>query len=246
MITNYDAIAEDYRTAKRQPWRKYVEQYTLLSMVGDIRRKSVADFACGEGYYTRLLAGMGADTIVGVDQSRRMIELARSEEAANPRGIEYIIADVADYDSGDLDLVFAAWLLNYARDVRELREMTDAIARALKPGGRFITVNNNPSDPPANFSVGSRYGFSKRLTGKWEEGVPIVWRFFLPDADLEVTNYRLSLNTVQESLAASGFNDITWYEPQLSPEGSRLYGRHHWQPILNAPPMVFLACTLAA
>ena len=104
MITDYDVIADDYKTAKRQPWRKYVEQYTLLSIAGDIRRESVADFACGDGYYTRLLAGMGAHPIVGIDRSRRMIELARGEEAANPHGISYESMDVAEFEAGGFDL----------------------------------------------------------------------------------------------------------------------------------------------
>jgi toxoflavin synthase len=50
MSTNYDLIAEQYRRSKLTPWRTYIEQYTLLELLGDLRGKSVLDLACGEGY----------------------------------------------------------------------------------------------------------------------------------------------------------------------------------------------------
>ena len=48
-----------------------------------------------------------------------------------------------------------AWeyLLTYASTVDELIAMRQAISRSLKPGGRFVTVNNNPDGPPSNFEA---------------------------------------------------------------------------------------------
>ena len=46
-----------------------------------------------------------------------------------------------------------AYVLNYASTVDELIAMRQAISRSLKPGGRFVTVNNNPDDPPSNFEA---------------------------------------------------------------------------------------------
>jgi hypothetical protein len=36
MPTNYDAIAEHYRRAKLQPWRSFIESFTLLGLIGDL------------------------------------------------------------------------------------------------------------------------------------------------------------------------------------------------------------------
>jgi hypothetical protein len=33
MITNYDAIADEYKKAKLQPWRLYIETFMLLGQV---------------------------------------------------------------------------------------------------------------------------------------------------------------------------------------------------------------------
>src|SRR4051794_25830319 len=114
--------------------------------------KSVIDLACGEGYYSRELRRRGAARVLGVDLSGAMIGLAEAEEARDPLGVEYRVGDArALEEPGQFALAFAAYLLNYARTAEELTRMCRAVAHALKPGGRFVTANNNPAEPPANF-----------------------------------------------------------------------------------------------
>src|SRR5260370_38571194 len=96
MRTDYDAIASDYKRAKLQPWRSFIESFTLMNLVDDLADKSVVDLACGEGFYTRLLRLQGARKVVGVDLSEAMIELARAEERKQPLGIEYQVQDARD------------------------------------------------------------------------------------------------------------------------------------------------------
>ena len=121
MPTDYDAIANDYKRAKLQPWRSFIESFTLMNLVGDLAAKSVVDLACGEGFYTRLLRLQGATKVVGVDLSKAMIELARAEERKYPLGIEYQVQDARDLRlNEEFDLAIAAYLLNYARSREEL------------------------------------------------------------------------------------------------------------------------------
>jgi SAM-dependent methyltransferase len=243
MTTNYDGIAKEYQASKLQPWRTHVEQHTLLRLTGDVRGARTLDLACGEGYYTRLLRRLGADPVVGVDLSPAMIDLARAQEVADPIGIRYGVGDArAVAERPRADLVFAAYLLNYARDYAELLAMCEAIARNLEPGGRFVTVNNRPDDPPANFESGRAYGYSKRLEGRLEEGAPIVWRFHLPEGTIEVTNFYLTLATMERALTSAGLRDIRWHRPQVSPEGLQQWGEEHWRGFLAQPPIVFLEC----
>ena len=56
MSTDYDAVAEEYKRSKLAPWRTYLERYSLLNLLGEVRGKSVLDLACGEGFYSRLVA----------------------------------------------------------------------------------------------------------------------------------------------------------------------------------------------
>jgi 2-polyprenyl-3-methyl-5-hydroxy-6-metoxy-1,4-benzoquinol methylase len=73
MTTNYDPIAEQYKRSKQQPWRAYVEAFTLMRLIGDPTGKKVIDIACGEGFYTRMIRQRGAAKVTGVDLSEKMI-----------------------------------------------------------------------------------------------------------------------------------------------------------------------------
>ena len=244
MTTDYDQIAKEYQESKLQPWRTHIERYTLLNLTGQVEGLRTLDLACGEGYYTRLLRRMGAGPVAGVDLSKGMIDLALAEEISEPLGIHYAVGDARDINFGaSHDLVFAAYLLNYASNYGELLSMCEAIARNLKPGGRFVSVNNNPDDPPSNFETGRLYGYTKRLEGRLEDGAPIIWSFHLPEGTIEVTNYYLSIETMERAMQAAGLENIRWHQPRVSPEGLQRWGESYWRPFLANSPIAFFECT---
>jgi toxoflavin synthase len=241
MQTNYDEIATGYRTAKLHPWRTHIERYTLAGLIGDVQGKSLIDLACGEGYYTREWRKHGASPVLGVDLSAGMIGLATGEEERSPLGIEYRVGDVRSLAvPRQYDVVFAAYLLNYARTAEDLIAMCRAVARCLKPGGLFLTVNNNPKDPPANFGPRD-YGYAKKLVGELVEGAPVIWRFFLPQGDIEVENYYLSVETMEAAFDAAGLFHVQWHNPMVSPQAIRERGEAYWEDFLTRPPVAFIS-----
>lgn len=243
MPTDYDAIAADYNRAKQQPWRYYVERYTLLRLIGHLYQSEVLDLACGEGYYTRVYRHCRAARVVGIDLSAGMIDLARTEEARRPLGIEYRVQDACTLDGKEkFDLVTAAYLLNYASTPVELQAMTDAIARALQPGGRFVTVNNNPEEKPAHFASSKKYGFIKSTPGALTEGAPIVYTIYLQGNSIDITNYWLSTQTHEDAFRKSGFREVRWHPARVSPEGQAVHGADFWDEFLADPPITFLEC----
>jgi SAM-dependent methyltransferase len=243
MPTDYDAIACDYKRAKQQPWRSFIESFTLMNLIGDLASKSVVDLACGEGFYTRLIRLQGATKVVGVDLSKAMIELARAEERKHPLGIEYEVQDGRDLRLNvEFDLAIAAYLLNYARSRQELTAMTQGIARCLKPGGRFVTANTNPGASFLTLPPFRKYGFEIRIGNELVEGTPITWIFHLDGGCIEVENYHLSVATHEEALRAAGFREIRWHRPQLSPLGEAAQGQDYWMDFLTEPPVIFIEC----
>ena len=246
MTTNYYPIAEQYRRSKQQPWRAYVEAFTLMRLIGDPTGKKVIDIACGEGFYTRIIRQRGAAKVTGVDLSEKMIELARASEAQEPLGIDYIVGDGRDLGvAADYDLAVAAYFLNHAHDRAELNAMCSGIARCLKPGGRFVTVNSNPAGAfPAAPSC-RKYGLEVSVVGPFREGAPITWTFYLEDGPFAVENYFLGVGSHEEALRAAGFRDISWHRPMLSPEGVSAHGREYWATLLDRPPVIFIECFLA-
>jgi toxoflavin synthase len=243
MTTNYDPIAEQYKRSKLQSWRTHIESHTLVRLVGALAGKSVVDVACGDGYYTRRLRALGAAKVRGVDLSERMVELARAQEAEHALGIEYEVGDGRDLRlEADHDLAVAAYLLNYARDRAELGAMCRSLARCLKPGGRFVTVNQNPALDFRTAPSYRPYGFETTAAGAWREGTPITWTFYLDDGALSIENYHLDVATHEEALGEAGFSEIRWHAPRLSPEGESAFGREFWATFLDASPVAFIEC----
>lgn len=75
----YDGIVREYQASKYLPFRRVVEVPTFLSALSDVNGTRVLDLACGEGFYTRLIAKRGATEVVGIDISPGMIALAQSQ-----------------------------------------------------------------------------------------------------------------------------------------------------------------------
>jgi toxoflavin synthase len=243
MATDYDPIAEQYQRSKQQPWRTFVECYTLLDLVGDPEGMAVLDVACGEGFYTRMIRQLGAARVTGLDLSQGMIDLARNQEAGNQLGIEYVVGDArALSDADQFDLTVAAYLLNYARTRDELQAMCDGIGRSLKSGGRFVTVNCNPALTFPSAPSYRKYGFETTVMGEWQEGTPIKWTFHLSDGPFDIENYYLNAAIHEEAFRKAGFREVRWYVPKLSPEGLMENDREFWASLLDYPPMTFIEC----
>jgi ubiquinone/menaquinone biosynthesis C-methylase UbiE len=243
MTTNYDPIAEQYKRSKQQPWRTFIECFTLMELIGDPRGMAVLDVACGEGFYTRMLRQRGAARVTGIDLSQGMLDLARRQEAQHGLGIEYAVGDARELSSAnEYELVVSGYLLNYARNRDELQVMCDGIARSLKQGGRFVTVNCSPL---LNFTTAPsyrQYGFETAVLGEWREGAPIKWTFYLSNGPFEIENYYLDVEIHETAFRKAGFRQITWNGPKLSPEGLRAYDREFWSPFLNHSPVAFIEC----
>jgi ubiquinone/menaquinone biosynthesis C-methylase UbiE len=243
MTTDYNAIAQEYKQSKQQPWRTHIECFTFFELIGDLTGLSVLDLACGEGYYTRQLKRGGAGRVVGVDLSDGMIDLARAQEAREPLGIEYLVSDAKSLHLGErFDLVVAGYLLNYAATRDELLAMCQSIARALKPDCRFLSVNNNPAQPRATFSLGRKYGFDKTAPEEPRDGTPIEWTFFLDGQSFAITNYQLSIATHEWAFHEAGIRQVRWHPPRVSPEGTAEYGHDFWRDFLDHPPVIFIEC----
>jgi SAM-dependent methyltransferase len=103
--------------------------------VAEVAPRLVLEVGGGEGELAeRIVTELGAE-LRFVDQSGRMVELARS------RGLCAEVGDVQQlpFDDESFDCAVAAWMLYHAADV----ELAVAeLARVLRPGGRLVAVTN--------------------------------------------------------------------------------------------------------
>jgi len=100
----------------------------------------VLDAACGNGLTSRRMAAMGAD-IVAFDFSAEMIAHAQARTEGLAAPVTYHVLDATDV-TGLLSLgegQFDAALCNMALfDMADIAPLLHALARLLRPGGRFV------------------------------------------------------------------------------------------------------------
>ena len=118
--------------------------------------------------------------------------------------------------------------------------MCRSVARALKPGGRFVTVNNNPAQPRGQFEEGRKYGFVKGGPAEMVEGSPISFTMLLDEGPLEIVNYHLSVATHERALRGAGLGEVRWHGPKVSPGGIAEFGEGHWANFVEHSPVTFL------
>lgn len=243
-MADYDSIAQSFQQTCAFPFRWHSEAYTYLNLIGPVQGLSILDLACGDGIYSRHFKSQGAARVVGVDISAAMIDLARSQQP--DLEIEYYVADVAHLEEiANFDLVVASYLLNHAADACTLGQMARAIAENLKPGGKFISVNNHLEQDPASYDRCLTYNYRKQADLPLEDGRPIHLTFYLPDgSNFTITDYYLSQATYEQAFAQAGFQSLEWCYPQVSAAGIEEFGQDYWQDFLRYPPIILLKCQL--
>jgi SAM-dependent methyltransferase len=104
----------------------------------DLQGSAVLDYCCGNGAFSRLLAGLGAQ-VQGVDISPELIKQARehaSAEGMNGDSPRFLVGDAQQlpFEDNRFDYVLGNGVLHHL----DLDKAYPEIARVLKPGGRAI------------------------------------------------------------------------------------------------------------
>jgi trans-aconitate 2-methyltransferase len=126
-------MSSDWDAARYQSRHSYVFRHgeALVDLLAACAGESIVDLGCGAGQLTARIAETGA-RVVGLDRSPEMIAQART----NFPQIDFRVADATEFVVDEpVDAVFSNAALHWVRDARAA---ADSVARALKPGGRFV------------------------------------------------------------------------------------------------------------
>ncbi|KAF7912808.1 uncharacterized protein EAF01_001829 [Botrytis porri] len=211
----YDTIQRPYDYIRTSSIALIERSNVHSALTPYIHNARILELACGSGFYTHAFQTWGAQSVLGVDISTVMISSA--PRLAN---ISYMQGDCSiptpyfrDEDEA-FDIVFAAWLLNYAGDRRGLVDMFRNIAMNLKEGGRFVGVTVPPtSDPRGSVSAeasarpmsrgGSGYLVYEHIRDV-EEGIYFRVRGDTPVGELEFECYHLRREVYEECAREAG------------------------------------------
>jgi SAM-dependent methyltransferase len=145
VINDPQHVAEQYANernlqARQALWEEVEGEnapFVLWRTIAEWGPKDVLEVGGGQGELAETMQNELGAHVTFIDQSERMVELARG------RGIENAqVADVQSLPFADesFDTVVAAWMLYHVTD---LDLGLSEIARVLKPGGALIAVTNS-------------------------------------------------------------------------------------------------------
>lgn len=153
-IYDNDTFFEGYKKLRENPTNanELFEIPALLSLLPDLKGKSVLDLGCGFGEHCMKYAEMGAEKITGVDISEKMLAVAR-EKNSDPR-IEYIRMPIEDISQiqGRYDAVISSLAFHYIND---LGAVLRSIHSLLTDGGVLVFSQENPIC--TSYSSGDRW-----------------------------------------------------------------------------------------
>ena len=103
----------------------------MVDLLAPQRGERIVDLGCGTGTLTATIAARGAD-VIGIDGDAAMVDRARALHPA----LVFEHADGRDFAiEGSADAVFSNAALHW---MKEPERAIACVARALRPGGRFV------------------------------------------------------------------------------------------------------------
>jgi SAM-dependent methyltransferase len=232
-IAFWDSVASDWdiQVGERGDINRRLNSDPVLwRLAGNVRGRDVLDAGCGTGYLSRQLQEAGA-SVVGVDISPRMIEIARG----NAPGIDFRVdscSELASVADSTIDVIISNYVL---MDTPDLHGAVGAFSRVLRVGGIAVLVFSHPC-----FPQGSATGSGESTQYNWEFGyfdeckrVDPPWGHFTAD----FIWFHRPLSAYWKAFSAHGFLVEEFDEPRVAPEHFDLAEDAHSLQKLRTRPM---------
>lgn len=199
-MDNYDAIADDYNEFEQNAITLWRLGYPVVKdLLGDVKGKSVLDYGCGTGTFSRFLRSKGA-IVTGVDVSENMIEVAKRK---GPDQIVYYPISSGGLDflaNNSFDFVVSNFVLCTVSSRQEISMILDQIYRVLKKPGRFVFMNSNWDKSNGKEFISFKLEYCNDLVS----GFPVT-AIIKSDPPILLHDYFWSIEDYIKMLQESGF-----------------------------------------
>jgi ubiquinone/menaquinone biosynthesis methyltransferase len=165
----YDFITRLLSYGRDQAWKR-----DLMVRAAIAPGQRVLDLATGTGDLAVAAAARGA-AVVGLDLAPRMIRLARAKSGAD--GVRFVVGDMTSLPlpPASVDAVTTGYGL---RNVPDLDRAIAEIARVLRPGGRFLSLDfERPAHPGWRRAYFAYLGVVGATVGMLLHGDPDTYRY---------------------------------------------------------------------
>lgn len=211
------------------------EWHELEKMMPNFKDKDVLDLGCGFGWHCRYAQEHGANKVIGIDISEKMLDEAK--RMTYSKAIEYIKVPIEDieFEENSFHVVISSLALHY---IKSFDEVCKKVYSLLKENGDFIFSVEHPI-------------FTAHGTQDWyygEEGEILHWpvdRYFYEGLrhanflEADVTKYHRTLTTYLNTLIKAGFEITNVVEPE--PEENMLKEIPGMEDELRRPMMLLVS-----
>lgn len=231
-IRHYNLNAEDYHRHVSDPndsiFHAYYEKPAIRAALPVLDGLEVISIGCGSGVDTRWLADNGAKRVIGVDISKGLVKIAKTE---NP-DLEFYEMDMEQLDLPDssFDLAYSSLAIHYIDDwTQPLKEAR----RILRAGGQYIFSCGHPIDDAMEYATEGTLKYA-RLGRKIDKEINTrtVYGDYLAKegggikpikgslGNIEIVFFHRTFGKMVEQILAAGFSIERVIEPQPT-EGMR-------------------------
>ncbi len=208
---------EEYKTIREgeMSYNNLIEQPFILPLLPSLHGKSILDLGCGLGINCNEFINRGANRVLGIDISNKMLEEAKKHKKSDK--IEYMQLDMNKLFTIDesFDLIFSSLAIHYIEDFNKL---VKSVYDLLKPNGIFLFSQEHPL-------VTSSFEECRWLPAGSEDKVAWAIHKYSIEGERhakwivdDVLKYHRSFSTIVNTLIENGFAIEKVVEPTVSEE----------------------------
>ncbi|MBS3159038.1 class I SAM-dependent methyltransferase [Candidatus Woesearchaeota archaeon] len=225
-------FSADYQKTNTKPDKLYSILPTVLSLLGQIKGKTIVDVGCGTGFFTNSIVQRGATHVYGIDISSESLKIARRNSVETRGTVEYILLDIFEDKLPVCDSICFPFVLNLAKSVHDMLRALEICFFALRDGGNIVLVVDLPINNKSHSVLQKQkeFGAVKTLLGARKNGTSL--QVDLYNRKKKVYSFQSRFFTskcIEQCLSRAGFQNILWHSPIISKKGFEYMPDLFWE-----------------